>query len=250
MIRHPGQPIIPNKIQGKLSTECEECQDVFEKILNPRGPPGVRSWDTRVRRAPVSVYTRREAATTGTERRSRTAMTMETLHVSLVASRFGLVGIASSERGIVRLSFPLRGEGAFRRRLQREYPGSILLGGESRNREAVRQVSLYLEGRLEEFDLPLDLRGSPFRRRVLAAVRAIPYGETASYGDIARRAGAPGGARAAGQAVGANPIPLVIPCHRVIASNGSLGGFGLGLPMKRRLLALEGWAGRPATPPL
>jgi methylated-DNA-[protein]-cysteine S-methyltransferase len=163
----------------------------------------------------------------------------ETLYLSFLESRFGLIGIASSRRGIVRLSFPLRSEGSFGRRLQREYPGSKLLEGTRENRESARQVQRYLEGKLMEFDLPLDLRGSPFRKRVLAAVGEIPYGGTASYGEIARRAGSPRGARAVGQAVGANPVPLVIPCHRVVGSNGALVGFGLGLPTKRRLLDLE-----------
>lgn len=163
----------------------------------------------------------------------------ETLYVSFLESLFGLIGIASSKRGIVSLSFPLRSEGSFGRRLRREYPGTRLSGGRRENREATRQVSHYLEGKLREFDLTLDLRGSPFRRRVLAAVGEIPYGGTASYGDIARWAGSPRGARAVGQAVGANPVPLIIPCHRVIGSNGALVGFGLGLPMKRRLLELE-----------
>ena len=167
----------------------------------------------------------------------------ETLYLSFLESRFGHIGIASSKRGLVRLSFPLRSEGSFRRRLEREHPGSKLSDGTRENRETARQVSRYFEGAQREFDLPLDLRGSPFRRRVLAAVGAIPYGETTSYGEIARRAGSPRGARAVGQAVGANPIPLIIPCHRVIGSNGALVGFGLGLPMKRRLLELE-WSAR------
>jgi O-6-methylguanine DNA methyltransferase len=181
-------------------------------------------------RSPADPSNREEAPMTDPE---------ETLYVSFIMSRFGLVGIASSARGIVRLSFPLEREGSFRKRLIKEYPRSRLSGGGRENAEALRQVSLYLEGGLREFDLQLDLRGSAFRRKVLIAVGKIPYGSTASYGDIARRVGSPGGARAVGQAVGANPIPLIIPCHRVIASNGALGGFGLGLPVKRRLLDLE-----------
>lgn len=163
----------------------------------------------------------------------------ETLYISFLESRFGLLGIASSAKGLVRISFPLRSEDSFRRRLAREYPGSKLSDGRRKNRDAAGQISRFLEGKLREFDLPLDLRGSPFRRRVLAAVGKIPYGCTASYGEIARRAGSPKGARATGQAVGANPLPIIIPCHRVIGSNGALVGFGLGLPMKRRLLELE-----------
>ena len=178
------------------------------------------------------------------------APTEETLYVSFLESRFGLIGIASSKRGIVRLSFPLGSEDSFGRRLQSEYTGSRSSDGGRANGEASRQISRYFEGDLREFDLPLDLRGSSFRRSVLSAVGEIPYGRTASYGEIARRAGSPRGARAVGQAVGANPIPIIIPCHRVIGSNGALVGFGLGLPMKRRLLELEGSAEQTAIPPL
>jgi methylated-DNA-[protein]-cysteine S-methyltransferase len=174
----------------------------------------------------------------------------EMLYISFLESRLGLMGIASSGKGLVRLSFPLKSEGSFKRLLKREYPGSSLSDGRRENREAVRQISRYLEGGLREFTLPLDLRGSPFRRRVLTAVGKIPYGCTASYGDIARRAGSPRGARAVGQAVGANPLPIIIPCHRVIGSNGALVGFGLGLPMKRRLLELESPARQGTTLPL
>ena len=94
---------------------------------------------------------------------------------------------------------------------------------------------------LSAFTVPLDLTGlTPFRRRVLVALRRVPRGRTITYGELARRAGCPGGARAVGGAVGANPLPVIIPCHRVIAAGGRPGGFGLGLPLKRRLLALEG----------
>ena len=136
---------------------------------------------------------------------------------------------------------------AFRRRLAREYPGFRLSDDSGRNREAALQVARYLGGERMSFDLLLDLRGSAFRRRVLRAVGMIPYGRTASYGEIARRAGCPGGARAVGQAVSANPLPLVIPCHRVVGANGSLVGFGLGLEMKRTLLDLEQSKRRSAT---
>jgi O-6-methylguanine DNA methyltransferase len=176
--------------------------------------------------------------------------TEETLYISYLESRLGLLGIASSVGGLIRLSFPLRSEGAFRRRLAHEYPRSTCSDGRRENGEAARQISRYLAGELMEFTLPLDLRGSPFRKRVLAAVAKIPYGHTASYGDIALQAGSPRGARAVGQAVGANPLPIVIPCHRVIGSNGDLVGFGLGLPTKRRLLELERAATGDATLPL
>ncbi|WP_046500328.1 methylated-DNA--[protein]-cysteine S-methyltransferase [Streptomyces odonnellii] len=114
--------------------------------------------------------------------------------------------------------------------------------------EAVRQLTAYFDGELTEFDLPLRLDGTPFQRGVWDQLRKIPYGETRSYGDLAEFLGRPGASRAVGLANGKNPIGIVVPCHRVIGSTGSLTGYGGGLDRKQRLLAFEGAAtGVPAT---
>lgn len=105
--------------------------------------------------------------------------------------------------------------------------------------EAARQMEEYLAGRRKAFDLPLAPVGTPFQQRVWAALRAIPYGETRTYQQIAQAAGSPKGFRAVGMANHANPLLIVVPCHRVIGKDGSLTGFGGGLPLKERLLALE-----------
>ncbi|MEJ2274283.1 MAG: methylated-DNA--[protein]-cysteine S-methyltransferase [Woeseiaceae bacterium] len=105
--------------------------------------------------------------------------------------------------------------------------------------EACRQLREYFAGERREFDLPLSLTGTDFQVSVLRALRDIPYGETVSYGDIARRVGRPKAVRAVGAANGRNPIPIVIPCHRVIGSTGDLTGFGGGLDTKEALLRLE-----------
>jgi methylated-DNA-[protein]-cysteine S-methyltransferase len=105
--------------------------------------------------------------------------------------------------------------------------------------EVMRQLRAYFEGKLEEFDVPLTLEGTEFQRRVWASLLTIPYGETISYAELAQRIGNPKAVRAAGLANGSNPIPIIIPCHRVIGSNGSLTGFGGGLDTKKKLLALE-----------
>jgi methylated-DNA-[protein]-cysteine S-methyltransferase len=109
---------------------------------------------------------------------------------------------------------------------------------------AVRQLGEYFAGERTEFDLPLRPTGAPFQLQVWAALLNIPYGETASYGEIAREIGHPTAFRAVGAANGQNPIAIIVPCHRVIGSNGSLTGYGGGLPTKRALLDLE--AGRTA----
>ena len=102
------------------------------------------------------------------------------------------------------------------------------------------QILEYFQGTRREFSLPLRPLGTPFRRSVWQALRAIPYGQTISYGDLARRVGNPKAVRAVGQANHHNPLPILIPCHRVVGADGSLTGFGGGLALKRRLLALEG----------
>jgi len=106
--------------------------------------------------------------------------------------------------------------------------------------EGARQVLDYLAGRRQVFDLPLAPQGTPFQQKVWAALRAIPYGQIRSYKDLARSAGCPRGFQAVGQANRRNPIPILIPCHRVIAADGSAGGYGGGLELKRALLAIEG----------
>jgi len=106
-------------------------------------------------------------------------------------------------------------------------------------RDARRQLSEYFAGRRTRFGLALVMRGSAFQRRVWQALQEIPYGETISYGELARRIGQPSAARAVGLANGSNPISVIVPCHRVIGSNGALTGYGGGLVRKRLLLDLE-----------
>lgn len=106
-------------------------------------------------------------------------------------------------------------------------------------REPIRQLQDYFGGRREDFDLMLAPQGTPFQRTVWKQLCRIPYGETISYGELARRIGNPNASRAVGLANGSNPIPIIIPCHRVIGSNGKLTGYGGGLPIKEKLLALE-----------
>ncbi len=105
--------------------------------------------------------------------------------------------------------------------------------------QAARQLREYFAGSRQDFDLPLAPEGTEFQRQVWRRLQEIPYGETISYGELARRIGNPKASRAVGAANGQNPIPIVIPCHRVIGANGKLTGFGGGLPTKEALLALE-----------
>jgi methylated-DNA-[protein]-cysteine S-methyltransferase len=106
-------------------------------------------------------------------------------------------------------------------------------------KDTASQLDEYFAGERTEFDVPMELDGTDFQKDVWTELTRIPYGVTISYGELARRVGRPKGPRAVGQANGRNPIPIIVPCHRVLASNG-IGGYGGGLPMKRSLLAVEG----------
>ncbi|HLX89081.1 MAG TPA: methylated-DNA--[protein]-cysteine S-methyltransferase [Acidimicrobiales bacterium] len=110
-------------------------------------------------------------------------------------------------------------------------------------RAAVAQLEEYFAGRRRTFDLPVSLAGTEFQCQVWRTLAEIPYGETVSYATLAAMVGRPAAFRAVGQANGANPVPIVLPCHRVVASGGGIGGYGGGLTLKRKLLALEGLTG-------
>ena len=116
-------------------------------------------------------------------------------------------------------------------------------GAEGLLAEAARQLDEYFSGQRRQFDLPLDLQGTEFQQRVWRAVSGIPYGQTRTYAQIAAGVGSPRAVRAVGAANGANPVAILVPCHRVVGSGGGLGGYGGGLELKRRLLDLEAGPG-------
>jgi len=155
-------------------------------------------------------------------------------------SPFGELLLAASKRGLIKVSLPGHDPAkALEEIAVRVSPR--LLETPARLDQARRELDLYFEGKLTEFGLPLDWRlSSGFRRRAQQAIARIPYGRTRSYTEIARSAGNERAIRAAGTACGSNPLPIVVPCHRVLRTGGSLGGYGGGLPMKKALLQLEG----------
>ena len=157
---------------------------------------------------------------------------MENLSFGLLDTPIGTLLVAGDAEALRFISFPVNGRAAAPK------PGwrSALKGPVA---EAVRQLHEYFAGRRSAFDLPLAPAGTAFQRTVWRALQEIPYGATISYGELARRVGNPKASRAVGSANGKNPLPIVIPCHRVIASDGGLGGFGGGLPTKQGLLDLE-----------
>lgn len=155
-------------------------------------------------------------------------------------SPWGAVHAALGPRGLVALALPRGGQKALAAVLARRAPGARAQPVDPESTAAGRQLAGYLAGRSKRLGAPVDLEGLPdFTRRVLEVVRAIPYGQTRSYAEVAAAAGNPRAARAVGQVMNKNPVPLFIPCHRVVGANGSLVGFGSGLALKRALLAME-----------
>lgn len=144
----------------------------------------------------------------------------------------GTLLIAGDDEAVRRIEFPNHGKpGKPERDWNESARGPVA--------EAVRQLKEYFAGKRTEFELPLAPEGTAFQRDVWRQLQEIPYGKTISYGELARRVGNPKASRAVGAANGCNPIPIVIPCHRVIGANGKLTGFGGGLPTKEALLTLE-----------
>jgi O-6-methylguanine DNA methyltransferase len=160
---------------------------------------------------------------------------METLYYSQMKSAIGPVWVAVSDKGVVMIEFS-----------GREFPPADSkqkfewVISEEKTEVACQELTEYFDGRRTEFSVPLDLhKGTQFQRKCWEILTKIPYGEIRSYREVAKAAGRPAASRAVGQANHANPIPIIIPCHRVINTDGHLGGYGGGLDVKEQLLALE-----------
>jgi O-6-methylguanine DNA methyltransferase len=167
-------------------------------------------------------------------------MTDEMIAWAAMKSRVGTIRVAATPHGVCKIALGKETAEDFFGWLKRhigqaprkpERSGIVAL--------ALDQIAEYLDGQRRDFDLPLDLRGTVFQRRMWAAVAGIPYGETRTYAGTALAIGKPKAVRAVGAANGANPLPLVVPCHRVVGSDGSLTGYGGGLDVKRKLLEME-----------
>jgi len=152
----------------------------------------------------------------------------------------GRLLLAATPRGLVRITFPVESPETVLEQLATAVSPRILESPE-RLDEARRELDLYFDGKLTDFELPLDWQLSKgFYRKVLRATARIPYGKTRSYSQVAKRAGSPRAVRATGTALGSNPLPIIVPCHRVLRTGGALGGYGGGLDVKQALLELEG----------
>jgi AraC family transcriptional regulator, regulatory protein of adaptative response / methylated-DNA-[protein]-cysteine methyltransferase len=157
---------------------------------------------------------------------------------TIVASSMGRLLVAMTERGVcaVRMS---ESDQELEKDLREEFPYAEIKRDDSALREQVQQILNHLDNNEPRLDLPLDIRATAFQRQVWEKLRAIPYGQTVSYGDVAKALGKPGAVRAVGRACATNPVALVIPCHRVVREDQSLGGYRWGLERKKKLLERE-----------
>lgn len=164
---------------------------------------------------------------------------LATIGYGVFDSPVGALWVAMGPKGVAGIHFgPEPDEWELRRLIRLFGPG--IVPDAKRNAPLYRELDQYFEGRRRTFDVPFDLRGlTPFQERVLRATSRIRYGQLLTYAAVAHKAGNDRASRATGAAVGSNPIPIVVPCHRVVASDGTLGGYGGGLEVKRYLLAIE-----------
>jgi AraC family transcriptional regulator, regulatory protein of adaptative response / methylated-DNA-[protein]-cysteine methyltransferase len=160
------------------------------------------------------------------------------IRYALTATPLGQLLVAATERGICFISLGARRE-ELEQRLHREFPAAEIEHSEPVLASAVRAIVDFIAGKEPHINLPLDIRWTAFQRRVWEELRRIPLGETRSYGEIARAVGQPHAQRAVGHACATNPVPLLVPCHRVVRGDGDLGGYRLGTARKRRLLERE-----------
>jgi len=155
-------------------------------------------------------------------------------------SRIGRIYVASTENGVCKVSIPRESRKDFFDWLKIHFEVDAINDNRSRNKDIIDQLNRYFNGKLAKFTCPVDLIGTPFQIRVWKELSKIPYGSTITYKHLARRVHAPKASQAVGRANGANPLPIIVPCHRVIGSDGSLVGYASGIKTKEFLLRLEG----------
>lgn len=190
----------------------------------------------KLERIPIS--TRRDSI------RARCIESLAETKLDVFQTKIGWIGLAWTSRGILWLVLPRGSRAEVLQELRSEFADGVISSAPD---EIKKELTEYAEGRRREFDLPLDWSlVKPFQRTVLTVALKIPFGETRTYGWIARAIGKPHAARAVGRALATNPIPLILPCHRVVGSDGSLTGYGGGLPLKKKLLEMEALFAQPS----
>ncbi len=165
---------------------------------------------------------------------------MNKIYFTKIDTPYKNLFLAMSDKGVVKITFGNDSKARLFSWLEDNFPGYMYEKNDSRTKNYANQIKKYIDGKTRKLDITVDLKVDGFHGKVLKALKRIPYGKVITYGELAARAGNPRAARAAGTACGRNPIPFVIPCHRVIASNGRLGGYGGGERLKKKLLENEG----------
>lgn len=155
-------------------------------------------------------------------------------------SKIGLIYVASTEKGVCKISVPRQTKKDFFKWLRDHFDDDEVMDNKSRNKDVIDQLSRYFNGRLAKFTCPVDMMGTPFQLRVWKELMKISYGTTVSYKQLAKRIGTSKGFQAVGRANAANPLPIIVPCHRVVGVGGSLVGYSSGIKTKEFLLKLEG----------
>jgi methylated-DNA-[protein]-cysteine S-methyltransferase len=165
---------------------------------------------------------------------------MPTVYCTSFDSRIGHVYVASTDRGVCKICIPRETKKDFFRWVRRHFSDDEVVEDRAKNRGIIDDLEQYVEGKLSKFRSAPDEIGTVFQTRVWRELRKIPYGTTITYKQLARRVGIPKGYQAVGRAVASNPLPIVIPCHRVLGSDGRLTGYAAGIKTKEFLLRLEG----------
>jgi len=164
---------------------------------------------------------------------------MKKLYLHSFKTKRGLLRTAATEKGLALVALPGDSADWFEGRIERYFTEYEIDHGGAINKQAQEELTAFMAGTLKKFNVKLDIQATPFQKKVLARVAEIPYGKTMTYGDVAAAVGNPRASRAVGTANARNNLPLIIPCHRVVASNG-IGGYGGSEELKRKLLQMEG----------
>ena len=159
------------------------------------------------------------------------------INYTTLESKYGKFGLVRNAKGLLKIYLP--NEPQSLSNLIQQYPNQELIENNSKFRNVIKQLNEYFDGNRKDFEIDIDLDVSSFYKKVLIEVSKVPYGNTASYSDIAHRVDKTKAVRAVGSANARNPIPIIIPCHRIITKSGMLGGYRGGLPMKENLLKFE-----------
>lgn len=169
-----------------------------------------------------------------------TAKDIKTIYYTSFNSKIGTIHIASTKSGVCKISIPAQTKKEFLVWLQKKFDGAEIIESTAKNRQIIDELNRYFDRRLVKFHSRLDPVGTDFQRAVWLELKRIRYGKTISYKQLAKRVGVDRGYQAVGKANGSNPLPIVVPCHRVIGANSKLVGYAAGLKTKEFLLRLEG----------